>query len=117
MILSVGYLNLAFFHLLTHAIFKAILFLCAGEVIHGMGGAQDIRVMGNIWNVSPFVRIIIVLASISLFGFPFLSGFYSKDMILEVIYTLNVNIMLLRIVILATILTVIYSLRLRFYCI
>jgi len=112
----VGYINLAFFHLLTHAIFKAILFLCAGIVIHGSGGNQDIRAIGYVWFTRPIVRVRISLANLALSGFPFLSGFYSKDLILEIIYTLNSNIILLSIVFLATIFTALYSLRLRYYC-
>lgn len=115
-ILSVGYINLAFFHLLTHAIFKAILFLCAGVVIHGEGGSQDIRSMGLIYKLRPLVRMCMGLANLALSGFPFLSGFYSKDMLLEVVYMLNSNILLLTILCLATMLTILYSLRLSYYC-
>jgi len=97
--------------------FKAILFLCAGVVIHGVGGTQDIRAMGLIWKIRPFIRILISLANLSLAGFPFLRGFYSKDIILELIYTLNTNFILLIMLTFSTVFTVTYSLRLRYYCI
>nr|QHQ98554.1 NADH dehydrogenase subunit 5 [Parasitus wangdunqingi] len=115
MILSVGYYNLAFFHLVTHAMFKAMLFLCAGVVIHGVGGSQDIRSMGLMWKLSPLISGMMTLASLSLAGFPFLSGFYSKDMILEVMYMLNNNLIMLVFIMLATMFTVTYSLRLMYY--
>jgi len=116
MILSVGYLNLAFFHLLTHAVFKAMLFLCAGVIIHGIGGTQDIRSIGTILFISPAVSIRLSLANLALSGFPFLRGFYSKDIILEIIYVLNSRLILLPMVVIATLFTTIYSLRLRYYC-
>jgi len=93
-----------------------MLFLCAGVVIHGTGGIQDIRSLGLIWYVSPGVRIRFLIANLALSGFPFLRGFYSKDIILEVIYILNMNIVLILMLVIATIFTVIYSLRLRYYC-
>jgi len=114
-VLSVGFFNLAFFHLITHAIFKAMLFLCAGAIIHGVGGTQDIRSIGIIRYQRPLIRIIIILARLSLAGFPFLRGFYSKDMILELIYVINSNFFIVCFIIVSTILTVIYSLRLIYY--
>uniref|UniRef100_UPI0030E19335 NADH dehydrogenase subunit 5 n=1 Tax=Poecilochirus davydovae TaxID=3128885 RepID=UPI0030E19335 len=115
MILSVGFYNLAFFHLITHAMFKAMLFLCAGVVIHGVGGTQDIRMMGLMWKLSPMVSGMMTLASLSLAGVPFLSGFYSKDLILEVMYMMNNNLFMLLFIMLATMFTVTYSLRLMYY--
>jgi len=115
-ILSVGYLNLAYFHLFTHALFKAILFLCAGVIIHGSGGVQDIRRIGLIWTIRPFIGVRISLANIALSGFPFLRGFYSKDLLLEVMYIININIILTVMLVVSTILTVVYSLRLIYYC-
>ena len=73
------------FHLVLHAFFKALLFLCAGNVIHALGGEQDIRRMGNLINVLPVTYMYMVLASFALGGFPFLAGYYSKDFILEYI--------------------------------
>ena len=75
---------LAIFHLSNHAYFKALLFLCSGAVIHAMGDEQDIRKMGGLRRVLPFTYVMSLIGSLSLMGFPFLTGFYSKDLILEV---------------------------------
>jgi proton-translocating NADH-quinone oxidoreductase chain L len=75
---------LAIFHLSNHAYFKALLFLCSGAVIHAMGDEQDIRKMGGLRRILPFTYIMFLIGSLSLMGFPFLTGFYSKDLILEV---------------------------------
>lgn len=82
-ILGMAYSNLSLFHLLNHAFFKALLFLGAGSVIHILSGEQDTRRMGAVATLSPGVYINMLLASFSLAGFPFLSGFYSKDIIIE----------------------------------
>jgi NADH-ubiquinone oxidoreductase chain 5 len=74
------------FHLSNHAFFKALLFLGAGAVIHGLGNEQDIRKMGGLSEVMPFTYSVMLVGSLSLAGFPFLSGFYSKDVILELVY-------------------------------
>lgn len=113
--LSLGFFELAFFHLLTHAIFKAILFLCAGVVIHRARGAQDIRFMGVFLKVSPILAGFIRLSSLSLSGFLFLRGFYSKDLILEISYFLNNSYIFVFLLVTATIFTVSYSLRLGWY--
>jgi proton-translocating NADH-quinone oxidoreductase chain L len=75
---------LAIFHLSNHAYFKALLFLCSGAVIHAMGDEQDIRKMGGLRRILPFTYMMFLIGSLSLMGFPFLTGFYSKDLILEV---------------------------------
>ena len=77
---------LAIFHLSNHAYFKALLFLCSGAVIHAMGDEQDIRKMGGLRRILPFTYVMFLIGSLSLMGFPFLTGFYSKDMILEVAF-------------------------------
>lgn len=115
LILSLGIYDLAFFHLLSHAVFKAILFLRAGRVIHGMIGYQDIRILGIISLVSPFISYIMVLSRLSLRGVLFLRGFYSKDIILEYIYLYNINWTILLLIFISTIFTVLYSLRLVYY--
>lgn len=115
LILSLGIYDLAFFHLLSHAVFKAILFLRAGRVIHGIIGYQDIRILGIISLVSPFISYIMVLSRLSLRGVLFLSGFYSKDIILEYIYLYNINWTMLLLIFISTIFTVLYSLRLVYY--
>jgi NADH-ubiquinone oxidoreductase chain 5 len=71
------------FHLTNHAFFKALLFLSAGSVIHAVSNEQDMRKMGGLLNLLPFTYSMILIGSLSLMGFPFLTGFYSKDLILE----------------------------------
>jgi len=72
------------FHLYNHAFFKALLFLGAGSVIHAMSDEQDMRKMGGLKNILPFTYSIMIIGSLALIGFPFLAGFYSKDIILEI---------------------------------
>jgi len=76
--------NVAMFHLMNHAFFKALLFLSAGSVIHAMSDEQDMRKMGGLLNLLPLTYSVMIIGSLSLMGFPFLTGFYSKDLILEV---------------------------------
>ena len=75
--------NVGFFHLFNHAFFKALLFLSAGSVIHILSNEQDIRKIGGIGSLSPFVYVNVLIGSAALAGFPFLAGFYSKDLIIE----------------------------------
>jgi NADH-ubiquinone oxidoreductase chain 5 len=75
--------NISLFHLFNHAFFKALLFLSAGSIIHILGDEQDIRKMGGFSSLSPFIYIAMTVASLALAGFPFLSGYYSKDLIIE----------------------------------
>jgi NADH-ubiquinone oxidoreductase chain 5 len=75
------------FHLFNHAFFKALLFLSAGAIIHALSDEQDIRRMGNLFYSLPFTYICFIIGSLSLIGFPFLTGFYSKDLLLEFIFT------------------------------
>lgn len=114
-ILSLGFYEIAFFHLITHAMFKAILFLCAGVVIHCRQGSQDIRHIGCISSRAPLLAAFISLARLSLSGVLFLRGFYSKDLILEAIYLINNSYLILLILLLATTFTVRYSLRLGWF--
>ena len=79
--------SVAFFHLFNHAFFKALLFLSAGSVIHSMSDEQDMRKLGGLYNIMPFTYICFVIGSLSLIGLPFLTGFYSKDVILELSYS------------------------------
>ena len=74
------------FHLMNHAFFKALLFLSAGSVIHALADEQDMRKMGGLSQLLPFTYAMMVIGSLALIGFPFLTGFYSKDVILEVAY-------------------------------
>lgn len=78
--------SVGFFHLSNHAFFKALLFLSAGSVIHAVNDEQDMRKMGGLKNLVPFTYSMVVIGSLALIGFPFLTGFYSKDLILEVAY-------------------------------
>jgi len=116
MILTLGIGNpiLSYFHLLSHAFFKAILFMCAGIVIHNIKDYQDIRKIGLRYRNLNFCISLILIANMSLCGLPFLRGFYSKDLIIEIIIIKGKNLFLFFIFIFGTILTVIYSCRLNF---
>lgn len=83
MALGLGFPLLAFFHLVTHALFKALLFICAGTVIHSMQNNQDVRLMGSLWSSMPVTCVCLNVANLALCGFPFMAGFYSKDLIVE----------------------------------
>lgn len=76
--------NVSLFHLFNHAFFKALLFLGAGSVIHAISNEQDMRRMGGFRSFIPITYSVMLIASLALVGFPFLSGFYSKDVILEI---------------------------------
>jgi NADH-ubiquinone oxidoreductase chain 5 len=88
MVFACGLSNytVGFFHLSNHAFFKALLFLGAGSVIHAVNDEQDMRKMGGLKNLIPFTYSMTVIGSLALIGFPFLTGFYSKDLVLEVAY-------------------------------
>lgn len=90
-ILSIGFYKLAFFHLLTHALFKALLFICAGVIIHNTKNAQDIRFIGRLSIRIPLTCSCFNIANLALCGIPFLAGFYSKDLILEVVMLSYIN--------------------------
>lgn len=81
--LGVGAYGAAMFHLMTHAFFKALLFLGAGSVIHAMSDEQDMRKMGGIWKMIPVTYVLMWIGSLALAGIPFFAGYYSKDLILE----------------------------------
>nr|WCK12020.1 NADH dehydrogenase subunit 5 [Thelaira macropus] len=114
-ILSMGYYKLAFFHLLTHALFKALLFMCAGMIIHNMNNNQDIRMMGGLSFFMPLTSSCFNVANLALCGMPFLAGFYSKDLILEMVYFSYFNFFSFFLFFFSTGLTVCYSLRLVYY--
>jgi NADH-ubiquinone oxidoreductase chain 5 len=80
---GLGEFQICLYHLTNHAFFKALLFLCAGAVIHVLRGEQDLRRIGGLARVLPITYIAIFIASFALLGFPFLSGFYSKDILIE----------------------------------
>nr|ARH54527.1 NADH dehydrogenase subunit 5 [Ocypus ophthalmicus] len=114
-ILSLGEFNLAFFHLLTHALFKATLFMCAGCIIHNLNNCQDIRYMGSLVIHMPLTCCFFNISNLSLCGLPFLSGFYSKDLILEVLSMNYLNMYIYLIFFVSTGLTVSYTFRLMYY--
>ncbi len=86
---GIGAYHVAMFHLFTHAFFKALLFLGSGSVIHAFKNEQDIRKMGGVMKKLPFTYIFMLIGTLALTGFPFLSGFYSKDAIIEFAYLSN----------------------------
>lgn len=118
MVLACGFSNyiLGFFHLLTHACFKALLFLGAGSVIHAVSDEQDLRRMGGFVKLLPFTYSVLVVGSLALMGFPFLAGYYSKDMILEITFGSFVIIgyFFYWILGIATFMTALYSVRLLY---
>nr|YP_010887191.1 NADH dehydrogenase subunit 5 [Exurapteryx aristidaria]WJJ44285.1 NADH dehydrogenase subunit 5 [Exurapteryx aristidaria] len=114
-ILSMGLPILAFFHLLTHAMFKALLFMCAGVIIHLMGDMQDIRFMGGISLYVPMTCLCMNISNMALCGIPFLAGFYSKDLILEMVSFSNFNFLIFFLYYISTGLTMYYTIRLMMY--
>jgi NADH-ubiquinone oxidoreductase chain 5 len=110
--LGLGLPTLAFFHLVAHAYFKAILFMCAGAIIHTFKDYQDLRALGRGVSNLPFSIGIFLVANLSLCGVPFLTGFFSKDLILELLIIRDINLCTFFLTIAATSLTVVYSVRL-----
>nr|AYN50393.1 NADH dehydrogenase subunit 5 [Laparocerus freyi] len=116
-ILALGSFELAFFHLLAHALFKALLFMCAGMIIHNLSNCQDIRFMGGLVSFMPLTCLFFNICNLSLCGLPFLSGFYSKDLILEVMSMSVLNLFVYIIFYFSVGLTACYSFRLTYYSI
>nr|ALO77562.1 NADH deshydrogenase subunit 5 [Dicronychus sp. DIC01] len=114
-ILCVGDSLLAYFHLLTHALFKALLFMCAGCMIHNLSNCQDIRYMGCLIKLMPITCVFFNICNLALCGLPFLAGFYSKDLILEVFSMSSLNFFIYLVFYLSTGLTLCYSVRLSYY--
>nr|BBN79983.1 NADH dehydrogenase subunit 5 [Grandidierella japonica] len=114
MILGLSEPCLAYFHLIMHALFKSTLFMCAGFVIHNLKGSQDSRFAGLFGYSSPILGVVFSVTNLALCGFPFLAGFYSKDSVLEHAFSGPLGSSLLVLVIIATGLTVSYSLRVFF---
>ncbi len=84
---GLGAYHIAIFHLFTHAFFKALLFLGAGSVIHAFNDEQNMRHMGGVWKKIPYTYSLMIIGTLALTGFPFLSGFFSKDAIIETAYS------------------------------
>nr|YP_011004807.1 NADH dehydrogenase subunit 5 [Anagyrus jenniferae]WPT46948.1 NADH dehydrogenase subunit 5 [Anagyrus jenniferae] len=112
LIYSMKFYMLAFFHLLIHAMFKSMMFMCSGIFIHSMNNFQDIRFMGNLKEFMPLTVIFFMISNFSLCGMPFFSGFYSKDLILEKIFMSKFYFMMFVFLLVSTMLTVFYSFRL-----
>ena len=114
---GLGNFSASLYHLTNHAFFKALLFLCAGAVIHLLQGEQDLRRMGGLVSIMPMTYTAMLIASLSLLGFPFLSGFYSKDILIELAwshYTIP-GTFAFWLATMAAFLTAFYSTRLLYY--
>lgn len=103
--------TIALFHIITHALFKALLFICAGQLIADHLHGQDLRWMGNLRSQNPTATSSILIANIALCGLPFLAGFYSKDLIIEYILTGGFNFLIVTLSLIAVGFTAFYSIR------
>lgn len=114
--IGIGQPVLAFFHICTHAFFKAMLFLCSGRVIHRLSDEQDLRKMGGLRKLLPVTSACLILGRLALMGTPFLAGFYSKDLILEATGARVLNLLGVVLRLVATMLTAVYRFRIIFFC-
>jgi NADH-ubiquinone oxidoreductase chain 5 len=112
MVCGLSNYSTSLFHLMNHAYFKALLFLSAGSVIHALADEQDMRKMGGLIKFIPFTYIMVFIGSLSLMGFPYLAGFYSKDLILELAYDRYYLILAHWLGVFSALLTAYYSIRL-----
>ena len=109
--IGLGLPNLAFIHIVIHALFKALLFICAGNIINLHSHAQDLRWMGNVSEAAPVTRSCLFIANSALCGLPFLSGFYSKDIIIETRIYNSYNTVIVFLIVFSVVLTSLYSIR------
>nr|YP_010693551.1 NADH dehydrogenase subunit 5 [Scolytoplatypus wugongshanensis]WCB99742.1 NADH dehydrogenase subunit 5 [Scolytoplatypus wugongshanensis] len=115
-IICLGSKELALFHLFIHALFKALLFMCAGAMIYNFHGLQDMRLMGGALKYLPITSVCLVISNLSLCGIPFLSGFYSKDLIVEVLsMSAGLNMIVYILFYVSIGLTVSYSFRFMYH--
>jgi len=114
-IISLGEIIFCYFHIVCHALFKALLFLSCGMIIFIRIGNQDMRMIGSFSIINPILVIIFLLRSMRLFGIPFLAGFYSKDSILEVFLISEDSIFLYILLFVCCVLTITYRFRLFLY--
>nr|YP_863643.1 NADH dehydrogenase subunit 5 [Nymphon gracile]ABF93275.1 NADH dehydrogenase subunit 5 [Nymphon gracile] len=110
--MSLGLKFLAFFHLIIHAFFKALMFLSGGSLMHGFSGSQDIRFMGSLGVLNPYVMSCLMFSSMCLGAFPFLASFYSKHLILDSFIFMDYNMFMLLVLYISNSMTLFYSLRL-----
>nr|WMC21032.1 NADH dehydrogenase subunit 5 [Egea inermis] len=115
MSLGIGLPMLALFHLYTHAMFKALLFMCGGNIIHCFSGKQDMRQISNVFKLMPITTMFLNVSNMALCGMPFLAGFYSKDLIIEGLISGEMNCIVCLFGIFGVCLTVLYSMRFSFY--
>ncbi len=118
MMVAIGLKNptIALFHICTHAFFKAMLFLSSGRIIHRLKDEQDLRKMGGLFFILPKTSACIILGRLALAGTPFLAGFYSKDIILEISLSKLSKFFRLITSFIATLLTAVYSMRIILFC-
>nr|YP_010454173.1 NADH dehydrogenase subunit 5 [Sepiola affinis]QXJ42202.1 NADH dehydrogenase subunit 5 [Sepiola affinis] len=117
MSLGLGMPMMALFHLYTHAMFKALLFMCGGNIIHCFSGKQDMRQINNVSKLLPVTCMFLNISNMALCGMPFLAGFYSKDLIIENLIVGNMNLFTLVLGLFGVCLTVLYSMRFSMYII
>nr|AHA52554.1 NADH dehydrogenase subunit 5 [Pambolus sp. QL-2013] len=113
--ISLNLPKLSFFHLISHAMFKSLLFLCSGIIIHNFMNNQDIRLLSFLNLNMPFISMTFNIASLTLCGMPFLSGFYSKDQIIEMFLMNNNNWIMFLMMFMSMMFTIFYTFRLMFY--
>ena len=112
--LRAGMARLAFFHLITHALFKSTLFICTGVFIHSINRGQDSRRIRGFRVAAPRLMLVVRTRNLALCGFPFLAGFYSKDLIIEALLRIRGGWGLFGFLVIRTGMTVSYRLRLMF---